>query len=210
MLVQFNFLNFLSFLLLLSILFAEQSFATTSGKALFEQCSACHGVKGEGSNALNSPAIGGQDASYITRQIEHFAQNIRADGEFAKPMVAIAKGLSSSDIIELALYIQSLPVPEKASTTLPGNLKNGSRYYQAKCGACHGGQAQGNKAFNAPRLAGQSSQYLMQQMQDFVNGKRGSHKKDKLGRQMAMMAKMAKGQELTDILYYIAIQETQQ
>lgn len=182
--------------------------AKPNGK-LYQQCAVCHGLQGEGIKALNAPAIGGQDAKYLSRQLLNFKSELRGKAEQAKSMLAIAKDLSKNEIDALAIYIQAMPiVNETSNSSLQGDLKNGSRYYQAKCGACHGGQAQGNKAFNAPRLAKQSSQYLLQQMQDFVAGKRGYDQQDKFGRQMAMMANTTKGKELNDILFYISKQSS--
>lgn len=199
-------LNVLGVLLFICLFINKPVIAQTSGQALFIQCAACHGASGEGNDALNAPAVAGQEASYVIRQLTHYAKNIRAKAELAQPMVAIAKGISSSeDIKTLATYIEKLPI-KKFDNEVSGDLMNGSRYYQAKCGACHGGQAEGNKSFNAPRLANQSSKYLLQQMQDFVAGKRGYDQNDKFGRQMAMMANTTKDQELSDILFYIAQQ----
>jgi len=182
--------------------------AKSSGEKLYQQCTACHGLQGEGVEALNAPTIAGQDAQYIKRQLNSFSAELRGKSTQAKTMVAVAKNLTKADIDEVASYIQAMPIAEQPSKSdITGNLKNGSRYYQAKCGACHGGQAQGNKGFNAPRLAQQSSQYLRQQMQDFVSGKRGYDQQDKFGRQMAMMAKTTKDQELEDILFYISKQQ---
>jgi len=189
-----------------SVTHAEQS-----GENLYQQCAACHGSKGEGIEALKAPAIAGQNAKYVTRQLIHFSSDIRGKAEQAKPMAAIAKGIVKADFDKLTAYIQAMPISDESNkNALSGDLKNGSRYYQAKCGACHGGQAQGNKTFNAPRLAKQSSQYLLQQMQDFVAGKRGYDQQDKFGRQMAMMAGTTKGKELTDILFYISKQDLKQ
>jgi len=189
-----------------SVTHAEQS-----GENLYQQCAACHGSKGEGIEALKAPAIAGQNAKYVTRQLIHFSSDIRGKAEQAKPMAAIAKGIVKADFDKLTAYIQDIPISDESNkNALSGDLKNGSRYYQAKCGACHGGQAQGNKTFNAPRLAKQSSQYLLQQMQDFVAGKRGYDQQDKFGRQMAMMAGTTKGKELTDILFYISKQDLKQ
>ncbi|MCW8866079.1 MAG: cytochrome c [Colwellia sp.] len=193
--------------LLFFVVLSNLSYANDSGEVLYQQCIACHGAKGEGVDALKAPAIAGQDINYLTRQLEHFKNGTRGKAEQAIPMAAVAKILTKMDIEALATYIQAMAIVENANQSLiEGSLKNGSRYYQAKCGACHGGQAQGNKTFNAPRLSNQSSQYLLQQMQDFVAGKRGYEQNDKLGRQMAMMANTTKGQELIDILFYISQQ----
>ncbi len=210
-LLSFRTKMFLPVSLLLLAAVSSKICARQTGEVLYQQCIACHGVQGKGNEMLNAPAISGQDAKYITRQLLHFSNEVRTNAAQAKPMVAIAKSLVKADLTELAIYIQKMVIVEaQNNSVIEGDLKNGSRYYQAKCGACHGGQAQGNKAFNAPRLANQSSQYLLQQMQDFVGGKRGYAHEDKFGRQMAMMANTTKGQELTDILFYIAKQDASQ
>jgi len=207
--------KFIKVLLQASVfLFLGTSFvvhAEQFGEKLYQQCAVCHGAQGEGIEVLNAPVIAGQNVAYLTRQLMHFSSGIRDKAEQAKPMTAIAKGLAKEDLDKLAAYVQAMPIPDvPTQNTLSGDLKNGSRYYQAKCGACHGGQAQGNKTFNAPRLAKQSSEYLLQQMQDFVAGKRGYDQQDKFGRQMAMMAGTTKGKELTDILFYISKQDMKQ
>ncbi|WP_448548435.1 c-type cytochrome [Thalassotalea fusca] len=176
----------------------------------FTTCIACHGVNGEGNAALNAPVIAGQSESYLLRQLTHFKKGIRGanqDDIHGATMRASIQTLKlDNEIPKLAGYIAQLPAPE-LSQELTGDLKNGSRYYQAKCGACHGGQAQGNEAFKAPRLSGQSTEYLQRQMQNFVRGVRGSHREDKLGRQMAMMAKTVTEAELNDIIYFISLQK---
>jgi len=197
--------------LFLSVGLSFASYANNSGEVQYKKCVACHGIAGEGVESLNAPAISGQDGKYIIRQLESFSVGMRGKAEQAHPMAAIVKTLTKANIDELATYIQAMPIVEESNeNAVEGSLKNGSRYYQAKCGACHGGQAQGNKAFNAPRLANQNTLYLLQQMQDFVAGKRGYDKKDKFGRQMAMMANTTKGEELNDILFYIAKQGIKQ
>ncbi|GLX79517.1 cytochrome c [Thalassotalea insulae] len=176
----------------------------------YQQCVACHGDNGRGNAQLKAPVLAGQSASYLTRQLHNFANGLRgADKRDAlgQQMVAVSQQLDFSNQVPAlaqALSQQSVKSEQAASS---GDLKNGSRYYQAKCGACHGGQAQGNEAFNAPKLAGQLPEYLKRQMNNFVSDIRGSHTKDKLGRQMAMMAKTTSGKELDDILHYIAVQQ---
>ena len=189
---------------------AKLNESNNKGKALYQQCSACHGQNGEGNEALKSPALAGQFDWYLTKQISNFAKDIRGAHEkdvFGMQMLAMAKQLDQEkDVPQLVAYIQSLPVV-KTQFTESGNMANGSRYYQGKCGACHGGTAQGNKSLNAPKLTGLSENYLQRQMSNFSNGIRGTKTEDKLGRQMAMMAKTTSGQELNDIIFYILSQE---
>ncbi|WP_340681093.1 c-type cytochrome [Paraglaciecola sp.] len=185
-------------------LFAEQ------GQATYQLCSACHGAQGEGNSALNAPVLAGQFDWYLQRQLQHFAADLRADDTRdvnGKMMVPFAKQLTDPEPTKQLLnYINSFePVSFKGS--LKGDLKNGSRYYQAKCGACHGGSAQGNSAFNAPKLAGQDPQYLFLQIANYQQGIRGTHQADKYGRQMAMMANTVSDKELQDIVFFITEQQ---
>ena len=42
------------------------------GKALYATCASCHGANGEGNQALNAPAIAGQQEWYLTRQLKNY------------------------------------------------------------------------------------------------------------------------------------------
>jgi len=191
-----------------------QTVATLETPPSFALCASCHGQQAQGNSTLKAPSLAGQSISYLTRQLNNFASGRRGADKndlLGHQMVGFAQQLKKNNEIDnLATYLNSLKVQVPALTLTSAEqarLKNGSRYYQAKCGACHGGNAQGNEAFNAPKLTGLSTDYLALQMTNFVNGVRGSHEKDRLGRQMAMMAKMTSGKELDDILHYIASQE---
>ena len=210
--------RFAGFIASTCLVFSMNSFSFESnsaqlhekGKALYQQCAACHGQNAEGNEALNSPALAGQFDWYIARQISNFAGDIRGSHEkdtFGMQMLAMAKPLDpNKDVPLLTAYIQSLPTANTPFNEV-GNMHNGSRYYQGKCGACHGGTGQGNKSLTAPKLTGLRKAYLARQMSNFSNGIRGYKKEDKLGRQMAMMAKTTSGQELDDIIFYILSQE---
>jgi cytochrome c oxidase subunit 2 len=154
--------------------------------------------------------LAGQYDWYLSRQLEHFSSGLRGSHEQdmnGKTMPVFAKSITDKAQLQaLSRYISQLP-PVLVKGDVSGDMMNGSRYYQAKCGACHGGKAEGNKVFNAPKLAGQNSEYLALQMKNFKQGIRGYHKDDKLGRQMAMMARVVSDKELTDILFYISEQE---
>ncbi|MGD8831739.1 MAG: c-type cytochrome [Pseudomonadales bacterium] len=56
------------------------------------------------------------------------------------------------------------------------------------CAACHGQNAEGNRAMNAPKLAGQEAWYLERQLDDFRAGLRGTAPGDTFGMQMRPMA----------------------
>ena len=171
----------------------------------FATCVACHGDQGQGNDALKAPTLAGQFDWYLDRQLHNFQRSLRGshvDDSEGQQMRAMSLALSEDDISALSQYLASLP-PATAPASSHGDLKNGSRYYQARCGACHGGEAQGNEAFNAPRLNTLSPDYIARQMAHFSDGLRGTQKEDKWGRQMAMMAKTVSGKELDDIIFFI-------
>ncbi len=58
----------------------------------------------------------------------------------------------------------------------------------AICAACHGTNGEGNEQLNAPKLSGQQTWYLTQQLNAFKSGIRGTHDDDIYGRQMRPMA----------------------
>lgn len=193
------------------ILFCSLLSVPTFANDNYQTCIACHGANGEGNETLSAPVLAGQNVDYLARQLTHFKKGIRAshkDDVLGQQMAVFAKPLDEqNDIPKLAQYIAQLAPPTSVnSQPVTGDIKNGSRYYQAKCGACHGGKAEGNPAFKAPKLSGQHHSYLARQMKHFADGTRGSHAKDKLGKQMAMMAKVVSDQELKDILFYISEQ----
>ncbi|GHE98145.1 cytochrome c [Thalassotalea profundi] len=176
----------------------------------YRQCIACHGEQGEGNTQLKSPALAGQSANYLNRQLLNFTNGLRGRHEkdvLGMQMVAISKQLDlNTEVPQITTFLAALPSPT-IEHQVTGDLKNGDRYYQARCGACHGGQAQGNPSMNSPKLSGQSIDYLRRQMINFSTGIRGTHSDDKLGRQMAMMSKTSSGKELEDIFYYISTQK---
>lgn len=175
------------------------------GKKLYQNCLACHGASAQGNQILKAPALASQHQWYLAKQIKDLQSGIRGthpEDLLAKQMAPFVNNLTAIDIVNLSSYLSSLPVPS-SKPELTGDLKNGYRYYQSKCGACHGETGQGNKVFKAPKLSGLSGSYLQRQMSNFRNGIRGDHKDDKLGRQMALMARMSSGQELNDILFYL-------
>ncbi|MFQ5634757.1 MAG: c-type cytochrome, partial [Gammaproteobacteria bacterium] len=77
-------------------------------------------------------------------------------------------------------YAETLAAPA-------GDASAGAAQYGV-CVACHGAQAEGNQALNAPKLAGQEDWYLRKQLGNYKAGIRGTHEKDIYGQQMRPMA----------------------
>lgn len=91
-----------------------------------------------------------------------------------------------------------------AAPTLAADLAAGKAAY-APCVACHGDQAQGNRALNAPRLNHLQPVYLVAQLNKFRAGIRGGEGASAAARPMAPMAAMLPDdQALLNVASYIA------
>ncbi len=189
---------------------AQAEADAAAGKAAYASCVACHGANGEGSEALNSPVLAGLDAAYLSRQLNHFKTGIRgASGDILGMQMRSMVGLLADDnaVANVSAYIASMPIAFTEADAGEADLRNGENQYNAACGACHGGQAQGNPALHAPRLAGQHIAYVKRQLQNFASGIRGDHPEDRYGRQMKMMANMLNSdKDIADVMAFIANQ----
>ena len=181
--------------------------ATAAGEAaaVYQPCIACHGETAQGNPALGAPALAGQGAAYLARQLSHFRSGVRGGDSRdirGAQMKAMAGPLSEGDIAALATYLAGLPrpVPEAGK----GDLKKGNNIYHGNCGACHGGRAEGNADLNAPALVGLDADYIKLQFDNFRQGLRGVHPADIYGRQMrAMSNSLPAEQDLDDVIAYI-------
>ena len=91
----------------------------------------------------------------------------------------------------------------QAHTRPAGDVAAGKAAY-AVCAACHGANAEGNLAMNAPKLSGQSPSYLERQLRLFKQGARGTHEKDAFGKTMApMAATLADDAAVANVVAYI-------
>lgn len=188
-------------------LLASQVQAEQPSAAVLAQvavCQSCHQADGAGNAELAAPALAGQDADYLARQLVNFQQGWRGkDPRDVQGQSMLAIAASVQDVAAVAAYFKQLPV-SKPSGEVSGDLQKGRTIYVGNCGSCHGGNAQGNPAFAAPSLLGQHSSYLLRQLEHFKNGVRGVEKADKPGRQMAMMAKTLNStEEMNQVIAYI-------
>ena len=176
------------------------------GQSQFATCVACHGQNGEGNVAMNAPALAGLPAWYIARQLKYYKEGIRGaheDDIYGKQMAPMANMLADDQAVRnVTAYIDTLEVAN-AAHTIDGDPAKGASHY-VSCGACHGAQAQGNYALQAPRLAGQDDWYLKRQLQNFRDGVRGTHNEDSYGHQMVLMARSLNNEDsINDLLAYL-------
>jgi len=177
-----------------------------AGKALFAACTACHGTQGEGNRDLNAPKLSGQSGWYLARQLHSFKSGVRGSHEqdvYAKQMQPFAQMLADEGAInDVVAYIKTLP-EVRPPANIVGNPERGRELY-VTCAACHGNEAKGIWATNAPRLSNMSDWYLARQLQNFRSGIRGGHPQDFHGAQMVPMARVLKDDEaIADLLDYL-------
>lgn len=83
-----------------------------NGKALFQTCIACHGIKGEGNQVIGAPRISGQHDWYLIRQLKNFKAGIRGShardtkGAIMKPMAMTL--INDQAIDDVVAYITTL------------------------------------------------------------------------------------------------------
>ncbi len=176
------------------------------GQASYALCGACHGPAGEGMQILNAPAIAGLDAAYLARQLRYYRDGVRGThpqdtvGATMRPIMAAIP--DDEAIRNVSAYIASMPV-QTLEQTIFGDVERGERLY-ASCAACHGAEAEGIWAVNAPALAGQNDWYIASQLRNFRDGIRGAHTGDLYGDQMMLMADvLPTDEDVDDIVAYL-------
>lgn len=86
----------------------------------------------------------------------------------------------------------------------PGDPAAGQGLYVV-CASCHGPQAEGNVAMNAPDLSILPAWYIERQLRYYRQGIRGAHEGDTYGQQMAAMARtLADDAAVRNVAAYIA------
>ena len=148
-------------------------------------CITCHGAEGHGLAVAGYPNITGIPADYLAKQLHDFQ-----DGTRSHPIMdPIAAALSDDEIEEVTFYMESLPVQEvpmitRATTPTDAGsqlaLRGDWSRQIPECIACHGPSGVGvGESF--PRLAGQSSIYIVNQINAWKNGTRTNDQADLMG-----------------------------
>lgn len=71
-------------------------------------CSACHGPTGRGNPTAEYPALNGQHATYLAKQLRDYASATRTTDGKTRVMQDIAAKLDKDEIAALSSYIQGL------------------------------------------------------------------------------------------------------
>ena len=130
-------------------------------EAKLKSCDACHGANGQPINA-QTPIIWGQTTVYLTKQLH----DLRGEDRNSPVMSPMAQMIGPDEWRKVATYFTAKTWPAKtamtASMAQPANME--------VCIKCHQEKFAGGMP--APRLAGQSYQYLLAAMNSFVDGTR--------------------------------------
>jgi len=147
---------------------------------LVEACTGCHGEAGANTEA-DVPNIGSYSTDYVISTLNRFKNDVRpcTETEFRTgsqkgtktSMCQIAKGLSDSDIDQIAEYFAEQTFVRNPQNFDAELATKGKSLFSSKCQDCHGssGTLPGD---HAGILGGQKMAYIAQQLKHFREGKR--------------------------------------
>lgn len=141
------------------------------GRTLYAVCAECHGPGGGGVPDGTIPQLAGQHRSVLVKQLVDIRSGLRSNPTMY-PYVARLEGLQ--ELADLAGYIETLPIPSDNGIGPGGGLERARRLYERSCARCHGERGEGSAAAIYPRLQGQHYRYLVRQMIDVADGRRGN------------------------------------
>ena len=124
-------------------------------------CDSCHGANGQ-SISPTIPIIWGQTEYFLVKQLHDYKTGDREN----QIMAAFAKNLTQEELRPAAQYFSKKAWPVRSSQAASVPAPDGI----AVCQICHQEKFVGG--LPAPRLAGQSYEYLVQAMKSFADGER--------------------------------------
>jgi cytochrome c553 len=144
-----------------------------AGRLAFRQCALCHGQWGQGILGGKYPRVAGLPEYYLLKVLDDYRGGER--NYEAMTVVGGVRNMSDEDLANLAAYISSVDLDEKAPLdvpTLAGDVDAGSEFYDSDCKTCHGKNGEGKAKKKSPALRGQYGEYLARQIDLFKNKKR--------------------------------------
>lgn len=145
-----------------------------AGGQKIQVCVACHGQNGNDSTLPNAPRIGGQNASYLYKQLVE----IKGMERVVPEMAGLLDDFDEQDLADMAVHYASQEEPLGAAN--PELVALGEKIYRggihelgvAACSACHSPTGNGNAPAAFPALRGQLETYTEKQLRDFRSGTR--------------------------------------
>ena len=192
------------FILIFSFFISNIAIAATiehkTPQSVTNVCAACHAIDGNSAITAN-PKLAGQHPEYLYKQLTNFKSGERANAV----MSGMAGMLSDADMHAVAEYFskQTLNLGQ-AKTNGAGSL--GEKIYRAgiqansvpACASCHGPSGDGLPV-KYPRLGGQHSEYVLNQLRQFRLGARANDE----AKVMRTIAAKLTDQEMEAVADYI-------
>ncbi|MPW23590.1 cytochrome c4 [Paraburkholderia sp. CNPSo 3157] len=163
--------------------------AAQRGGVLATRCVGCHNA-----SQVVAPLLAGQDAAFVYKQLSDFQSGARTN----VIMTSIVKGLSDSDMRDLAQYFASSGhlISGGATVSEPPIVARGDPTKNVvSCAVCHGGVD--HKA-GAPFMQSLSASYLEAQLHAFATGQRHND----AGEQMRNIARNLTEAEIKEAAAY--------
>jgi len=129
--------------------------------AKLQVCSSCHGENGQPID-VTIPIIWGQTEYFLVKQLHDYKSGDREN----LVMASFAKRRSQADLRPAARYFASKSWPERSAPAASASPPDG----MAVCQICHQPNFVGG--LPAPRLAGQSYEFLIEAMNSFADSRR--------------------------------------
>ena len=154
--------------LLCGLLASTQSIGgSTDAAMLSHTCAGCHGTFGA-SAGTSMPVIAGQPKAYLVAAMK----NYQAGKRHSTIMQRLAKGYDDKQIDAMAGFFASQPWVSANEELDPALVKKGKQLHMSKgCVGCHGPTGI-SPLPNAPRLAGQYSEFMIFEMQNYLDDKK--------------------------------------
>lgn len=131
-----------------------------------QDCARCHGLDGIATKPA-MPHLNGQLDNYLLASMRKL-QKGRLPTEVQNHVPA---SLSESELAAIAQYYQAVKATRPVQETDPEKVARGEIVFRNRCNDCHGDN--GREADkDAPLMAGQNLQHLINQIRMFVSGKR--------------------------------------
>jgi cytochrome c553 len=140
----------------------------TGRRTALGACASCHGPDGN-SGLPTVPSLAGQPPFYTHWQLVLFRDGRRRDPQ----MAPLAASLTDAEIADLAaFYATQTPRSRPAAVSDPVTMTGGRRLAEVyHCASCHAADVPEPRY--APRIAGQTYEYLASQLRGFKTRTRG-------------------------------------
>lgn len=167
-----------------------------AGRIKANTCMGCHGIPNYNNvyPTYRVPRLGGQSPQLVVNALKAYKSGERAH----KTMQAQAANLSEQDMADIAAYLAK--APEHKGDRSGGGVNTENDKAKA-CAACHGANGAKPVLPDAPVLAGQYANYLVQSLTEYKEGKRKNAV-------MAGQAAALSAQDIKELAAYFSTQVT--